>query len=78
MATTMDDTAHKIRENRLRRMAARQGLAFHKVRRIDRRAIDHGLIRLSRGGVLQFESTDADAIEHYLTSDDTERKGNEK
>jgi hypothetical protein len=35
----MDD---KIRENRLRRMAARQGLALHKSRRRDPRAIDYG------------------------------------
>ncbi len=35
-------TDEKIRENRLRRMAERQGLALHKSRRRDPRAIDYG------------------------------------
>ena len=35
-------TTEKIRENRLRRMADRQGLALHKSRRRDPRALDYG------------------------------------
>ena len=35
-------THEKVRENRLRRMAARQGLALRKSRRRDPRAVDHG------------------------------------
>lgn len=38
----MTDLAEKIRENRLRRMAARQGLRLVKSRRRDPRAIDYG------------------------------------
>ncbi len=34
-------TAEKVRENRLRRMAERQGLALKKSRRRDPRAIDY-------------------------------------
>jgi hypothetical protein len=36
-------TTEKVRENRLRRMAERQGLALHKSRRRDRFAKDYGL-----------------------------------
>jgi hypothetical protein len=68
LGMTDDDRVHKVRENRLRRMAYRQGFTFEKVRRIDRRAIDHGLIRLGRDGVLQYESANLDDIEKFLTS----------
>jgi hypothetical protein len=66
------DAVTKVRENRLRRMAERQGLVLHKSRRRDPRAIDHGLywlvdeahraaiVRSTRGATL-------DAIESYLT-----------
>lgn len=40
MPTSTDE---KVRENRLRRMAARQGLALHKSRRRDPYAKDFGL-----------------------------------
>lgn len=36
-----DKQAEKVHENRLRRMADRQGLALHKPRRRDRRAVDY-------------------------------------
>ena len=39
-------TAEKVRENRVRRMADRQGLSLHKSRRRDPRAIDYGLYML--------------------------------
>jgi len=38
----------KVRENRLRRMAERQGLALRKSRRRDPRAIDYGEVWLVR------------------------------
>ncbi len=38
---------HKIWENRLRRIAERQGFKLHKVRRYDPRAIDYGTYYLS-------------------------------
>jgi hypothetical protein len=41
MATATQGT-EKVRELRLRRMAERQGLALHKSRRRDTRAIDFG------------------------------------
>lgn len=36
------DTADKVRENRIRRMAQRQGLRLEKSRRRDHRAYDYG------------------------------------
>ncbi len=39
-------TYSKVHENRLRRMAKRQGLTFTKVRRHDPLAIDYGTWRL--------------------------------
>lgn len=38
----MPDQAEKVYENRLRRMAERQGLALSKSRRRDPRALDYG------------------------------------
>jgi hypothetical protein len=38
----MPDTPDKVRENRVRRMADRQGLILRKSRRRDRRAWDFG------------------------------------
>jgi hypothetical protein len=38
----MMDTDAKVRENRLRRMAERQGLRLEKSRRRDPRAVDYG------------------------------------
>jgi hypothetical protein len=42
-------TKEKIRENRLRRMAKRQGLELHKSRRQDPRALDYGRYWLTLG-----------------------------
>ena len=39
-------TAEKVRENRLRRVAERQGLRLEKSRRRDPRAVDFGTFRL--------------------------------
>ena len=40
------DTGEKVRENRLRRMATRQGFRLVKTRRLDPLAIDYGTYRL--------------------------------
>jgi hypothetical protein len=40
--------ARKVRENRLRRMALRQGLVLEKSPRRDPRALDYGLWRIGR------------------------------
>lgn len=43
------DNASKVRENRLRRMASRQGLRLQRNSRRDTRALDYGLYRLMPG-----------------------------
>lgn len=66
----------KVRENRLRRMADRQGLRLLKSRRRDPHAIDHGCYALTdvatSGAVFGFGSfgyeADLEDIEKYLTS----------
>jgi hypothetical protein len=69
----------KIRENRLRRMAQRQGYTLRKSRRRDPRALDFGGYALidpwSRGPVFGFgrngpdANLDLDQIEGFLTED---------
>lgn len=58
-------TEEKIRENRLRRAAARQGLTLHKSRTRDPRALDYGRWRISGPGV-DVECEDVDQVEAYL------------
>jgi hypothetical protein len=65
----------KIRENRLRRMAERQGLELHKSRRRDRRALDYDgrWLRDARTDKLVLggeHGTTLDEIEVYLTGGD--------
>lgn len=43
----MDELQHKIYENRVRRIADRQGLKLEKSRRRDPRAIGYGMYRLT-------------------------------
>ena len=60
----------KTREDRLRRMAKRQGIVITKTRRIDRRAKDYGTWTLDdpdRGVELTGLSTDE--VETYLLRD---------
>jgi hypothetical protein len=65
---TTTNTTEKVRENRLRRMADRQGLALRKSPRRDPRALDYGVYRLVAGkNRVVAESKDLDAIEDYLT-----------
>lgn len=73
MLSSMTD--EKIRENRLRRMAARQGLQIVKSRRRDARAIDFGgymLVDPQTSAVVAGASPIAynlsiDDVEDYLT-----------
>lgn len=63
----MVDTAYKTRENRLRRVAERQGLAFSKSRRRDPRAVDYGHYYLHRDGVQILDAANLDEVEEFLT-----------
>jgi hypothetical protein len=74
-------TDDKIRENRLRRMAARQGLQLCKTRRRDPQAIDYDCYALadqaSSGivfgvGALGRYSASLDEIEDYLQGEHAE------
>ena len=69
----------KVRENRLRRMALRQGLKLWRAPRRDTRAIDYGLYALTtqdgpRGamhehGPISIFTLDIDEVEEYLTQE---------
>lgn len=63
----MSDTEYKTRENRLRRVAERQGLTFTKNRRRDPRAVDYGHYYLARDGVQVLDAQNLDEIERFLT-----------
>lgn len=73
MTTAMEratvDQAEKVRENRLRRMAQRQGLTLTRSRRRDPRALDFGLYWLtdaSGANVTPEQGIDIDAVEAFL------------
>ena len=61
----MGDSA-KVRENRIRRMADRQGYRLLKSRRRDPLATDFGTYRLKRGAVTTRTLT-LDEVEEWLT-----------
>ena len=65
-------TTEKIRENRLRRMAERQGLALHKSRRRDERALDFGTYGLYDANRNVLEVGDPNTG-YGLSLDDVER-----
>ena len=75
----------KVRENRLRRMAARQGLKLRRSPRRDENAIDYGLYALTthgggRGtihpeGVISSFVLDLDEVEQLLTPQGVRIKG---
>jgi hypothetical protein len=72
---------HKIHENRLRRMAERQGLRLHKSRRRDPRALGYGtydLVQASDNHMVSPEQMTLDEIEQWLTSDHHEPKSESK
>ena len=61
--------AEKVRENRLRRMAERQGMRLVKSRRRDPLALDYGkywLVRTTPHG-RRVELVDLDDVERFLT-----------
>jgi len=65
-------TAEKTRENRLRRMAQRQGLTLQKSRRRDPRAIDYGrwlIVDPNRNAIVGGEPGrwTLDDVERFLT-----------
>jgi hypothetical protein len=64
------DSAVKVRENRLRRMAERQGLVLSKCRRRDRLARDFGRWWLADAQTLEVvsgpESQTLDEVERFL------------
>jgi uncharacterized protein YcfL len=65
-------TQEKVRENRIRRMAGRQGLQLVKSRRRDPRALDYGMYWLVDNSGVEVTSGDADAIEAWLTGEGAE------
>lgn len=65
-------TEDKVRENRLRRMAERQGFVLRKNRRRDPRAIDFGrwyVIDAERNITIR-ECTTLDQVENWLIRDE--------
>lgn len=76
MASNTDD-AVKVRENRLRRMAERQGLKLVKSRRRDPRALGYGGFMLVdtatnsavSGEIDSAQSLELDEVEAYLLQD---------
>ena len=56
----------KVRENRLRRMADRQGLQLSKSRTRDPRALDYGRWLVVERDGARVELANADAVERYL------------
>jgi hypothetical protein len=58
----------KVRENRLRRMAQRQGLTLTKSRRRDPRAVDYGqwLVTKAANNSLQATLGNLDEVERFL------------
>lgn len=65
--------AEKIRENRLRRMAERQGLQLQKSRRRDPRALDYGtyqLVDVQTSGLVAYGRQSG----YGLTLDEVERE----
>lgn len=70
------DREEKVKENRLRRMAERQGLRLEKSRRRDPHALDYGgymLVDPTNNGVVMGAdayaySADLDQVEEWLTS----------
>ncbi|MCU1616787.1 MAG: hypothetical protein JWO98_4327 [Frankiales bacterium] len=73
MATSQNE---KVRGNRLRRMAHRQGLKLVRSRRRDPRALDYGLYWLTdvrtEAPVTPEGGVDLDEVERFLTGDRTQ------
>jgi len=72
MDVDADRTAYKVWENRIRRMAGRQGLRLEKSRRRDTRALDYGTYRLVDPATSKIVSDGASSL-YGLTLDDIEK-----
>ena len=69
------DTNEKVRENRLRRMAQRQGLELHKSRLRDPYAINYGTYELTgRGRGRRIFGMSLDEIEDQLTAETADER----
>lgn len=68
-----EDQAFKVRENRLRRAAARQDLRISKARRMDPRAVDYGRYYVHDGhtNTVVAELPDIEALDSYLTGNNS-------
>jgi hypothetical protein len=65
--------SNDVQENRIRRMAERQGYSVTKSRRRDPRALDYGMYLLTHidiNAAVLGGWTTLDGIEHFLTSDE--------
>jgi hypothetical protein len=62
------DTSEKVRENRLRRMATRQGYRLVKTRRLDTLAADYGTYRLVPEKGKELGPFRLDEVEKRLTT----------
>lgn len=72
IVTGVNETAaRKVRENRLRRAAGRQGLTLTRSRKRDPLAVDYGRVQVLRSGEVVFSTTDLDDLERWLTQPDT-------
>jgi len=73
MTTDMPPQRDKVRENRLRRMAIRQGIELRKCQRRDPMALDHGLWSMvwqrSHRPLTEGYELTSDEIERFLTRD---------
>jgi hypothetical protein len=67
-------TAEKIKENRLRRAAGRQGLRLMKSRRRDSRATDFGTYMLVDAATSSVTASSGSQSGYGLTLDDIERE----
>ena len=61
------DQDEKVRINRLRRKAARQGYQLHKTRRMDSDASDYGTYRLVPAKGKPKDFPDIGAVEQFLS-----------
>lgn len=62
------EQGEKVRENRLRRMAARQGLKLTRTRRLDPLAIDYGTYHLVPAKGKALGPLTIDEVEERLTT----------
>lgn len=62
----MTSAEFKVRENRIRRVAERRGLAMTKTRRRDPRAVDYGHYYLACDGLQILDAASLDEVEQFL------------